>query len=74
MKEVYKDEIKCRLVSFISKKFIIAIVVLLGSLFMLHTGRISGQEWTIIVSADTVVYSATNAFSKKYKDYSGDKK
>ena len=67
-----KREIQYRLISFISRKFVIALIILIGSLFMLYLERISGQAWTIIVSADVITFTASNALSKKYKDYSGD--
>lgn len=63
-----KEEIKGRLVSFVSKKFILSILVFIVATILVIANYISGDHWTVIVTSDIVVYEGSNAISKKYKE------
>ncbi|MFW6265047.1 MAG: hypothetical protein ACOC3B_02970 [Bacillota bacterium] len=63
----YKEEFYGRLLSFLSKKFIIACFILIVSTFMVLQGKISGEYWLGIMTADVLAYDFSNAVAKKYK-------
>jgi len=64
----HKDEFYGRLLSFISKKFLLACFILVVSTYMVLQGEISGEYWLGVVVADILAYDFSNAVSKKYKE------
>ena len=67
MTEEEKKELKGRLLSFVSRKFILALIVLTVSTVMVLQGDLNAQIWLGVVAVDVVGYDYANAKSKKVK-------
>jgi hypothetical protein len=67
MTENEKKELKGRLLSFISRKFLIALVILIASTVMVMKDQLNATQWLSIVTADLITYDFSNAYSKKAK-------
>jgi hypothetical protein len=67
MTEDEKKELKGRLLSFVSRKFLIALVILIASTVMVMKNQLDATQWLGIVTADLLTYDFSNAYSKKAK-------
>lgn len=65
MEKELKDIIKKQLISYLSKKFIITLIVILLSSYALFNGYIEGLHWVAIVTADVISFDVTDTMSKK---------
>jgi len=50
---------------YFSRKFLIAVAVLVAAIYFLATGKIDGQQFIIIVTGDVVAYEFANALAKE---------
>ena len=66
-----EEIIKKQLISYMSKKFIITLIIILLSSYALFHGYIEGLHWVAIVTADTVSYDIADTMSKKFGDMLG---
>jgi len=64
--EKQKEELAGRLLSFLSRKFILSFLVLLLSTYMVSKGELEARYWLGIVASDIVGYNFSNSFSKKH--------
>lgn len=63
--------IKKQLVKYMSRKFIITLLIILLSSYALFHGYIKGIHWVAIVTADSVSYDIADTMSKKFEDMLG---
>ena len=49
---------------YFSRKFLIAVVVLISSVYFLATGKITGEQFIVIVTSSVVSYEFANAIAK----------
>lgn len=64
MNEEEIAEIKGRLIAFISRKFLIALIILIASTAMVLEGELDAKIWLGIVVSDLLSYNFANAKSK----------
>lgn len=65
--EEEKNELKGRLLGFVSRKFILSVVILVVSTVMVANGSLEADMWLKIVVADLLGHNFANAFSKRAK-------
>ena len=61
-------EIKGRLISFISKKFVFALMVFLVSTILLLAGHLNGTGFTAILTGEAVAFNFGD-MAEKYENY-----
>ena len=49
---------------FLSRKFIMALLVFIAAVVFLALGKLDGGHFTTIVTADIVIFEAANAYAK----------
>jgi phenylpyruvate tautomerase PptA (4-oxalocrotonate tautomerase family) len=64
MTEEEMKEVKGRLIAFISRKFIMALMVLIASTTMVIVGELDAKIWLGIVVSELLSYNYANAKSK----------
>jgi hypothetical protein len=64
MTEEEMKEVKGRLIAFISRKFIMALMVLIASTTMVIAGELDAKIWLGIVVSELLSYNYANAKSK----------
>jgi hypothetical protein len=67
MTEEEKQELRGRLISFISRKFVLALIVLIVSTVVVLEGQLDARIWLGIVAADVIGYDYGNAKSKQVR-------
>ncbi|MFW6377642.1 MAG: hypothetical protein ACOCZ5_03245 [bacterium] len=68
MTEEQKQELIGRLLSFISRKFLISLLIFIVSTVMVLKGSLSAEYWLGVIVADMLGYDLSNSASKKYKN------
>jgi|GEM_PF-4082720 hypothetical protein len=68
LKEKERDELVGRALSFLSRKFLLSLMVFIVSTVMVLTDQLDANYWLSVVAADLIQFGATNAASKKYKN------
>ena len=63
-----RDELVGRLLSFLSRKFLLSLMVFIVSTIMVTQGELDANYWLGIVTTDLLQFGASNAISKKYKN------
>ncbi len=63
-------EIKGRLISFISKKFVFSGTVFAVATILLRLGYIEGSHWATVVTGGVFAFDISDALGKKYESYS----
>jgi len=64
MTEEEMKEVKGRLIAFISRKFIMALMVLIASTTMVIAGELDAKIWLGIVVSELLSYNYANAKAK----------
>lgn len=64
MTEEQINEIKGRLIAFISRKFLMALLIFFASTAMVMRGELDAKVWLGIVVSDLLSYNFANAKSK----------
>jgi len=64
MTEEQINEIKGRLIAFISRKFLMALLIFFASTAMVMQGELDAKVWLGIVVSDLLSYNFANAKSK----------
>lgn len=64
MTEEQINEIKGRLIAFISRKFLMALLIFFASTTMVMRGELDAKVWLGIVVSDLLSYNFANAKSK----------
>ena len=64
MNEEEKRELINRLLSFVSRKFVLALIVLVVSTFLVIEGDLDAQIWLGVVAVDIISYDYANVKSK----------
>ena len=64
MTEEEKQELRGRLISFVSRKFVLALIVLVVSTFMVIEGDLDPQIWLGVVAVDVIGYDYANVKTK----------
>jgi hypothetical protein len=62
-----QEELKGRLLSFVSRKFILSVIIMAVSSAMVIGGSLDADIWLKVVAADVLGYNFGNAFSKRAK-------
>jgi|GEM_PF-3568408 len=60
-------ELRGRLIAFVSRKFFIAMLILVVSSLFVHWGYIDGTQWFVVATADILGYDFSNALAKRKK-------
>mgnify|MGYP000249884312 CR=1 FL=1 len=63
-----RDELVGRLLSFLSRKFLLSLMVFIVSTIMVTQGELDANYWLGIVTTDLLQFGVSNAASKKYKN------
>ncbi|MGM0411279.1 MAG: hypothetical protein ACQEQF_11035 [Bacillota bacterium] len=63
-----KNEFFGRLLSFVSRKFVLAVFIMIISSIMVFKAELSPETWLIIAAGDVLTYNFSNAYSKKHKN------
>lgn len=72
--EEEKREIVGRIISMLSRKFIMSLLIFAVSTYLVSRGVLSAERWLVIVAGDILGYQFSNAYSKgrteggKYED------
>lgn len=67
LNEEEKKELKGRLLGFVSRKFILSMIILVLSTIMVINGELEAKYWLGIIASDVLGYNFSNSYSKKYK-------
>ena len=62
-----KKELKGRLLSFVSRKFVMAFLILILSTVMVFAADLDARYWLGIMVTDLLGYNFSNAYAKKTK-------
>lgn len=62
--EEEKQELRYRIVSMVSRKFLISLLILVVSTYMVFTGNLTGESWLLVAAGDILGYQFSNALSK----------
>ena len=67
MTEEQKEELTGRALAFLSRKYIMALIILAVSTVMVLQGELDAKIWLGIVVSDLLSYNFANASQKKHK-------
>jgi positive regulator of sigma E activity len=68
MTKEHRDEVVGRLLSFLSKKFIMALLIFIVSTVFVALDKIDGLHWLGITVSDLLGYNFANSYTKKHKN------
>jgi|AntRauTorckE6833_2_1112554.scaffolds.fasta_scaffold09037_5 positive regulator of sigma E activity len=68
MTKEHRDEVVGRLLSFLSKKFIMALLIFIVSTVFVALDKIDGLHWLGIMVSDLLGYNFANSYTKKHKN------